>query len=134
MNPKDNDMPEITVCSGHCAIQDTACWQTRGWETSRETLSFCMYMSEVVTTSEPAAYLKGFSRICKASKCRDISLVPTLLEFHRVSSVMASSNADNAVVQPALSQAVGYVVVVVIGLVIAFGMLRLFPSISEGVS
>lgn len=30
--------------------------------------------------------------------------------------------ADEVVVQPPLSQAVGYVVVVVIGLVIAFGM------------
>ena len=32
------------------------------------------------------------------------------------------SSADNAVVKPPLSQAVGYVVVVVIGLVIAFSM------------
>ncbi len=31
------------------------------------------------------------------------------------------SDADNAVIQPALPQAAGYVVVVVIGLVIAFG-------------
>ena len=34
----------------------------------------------------------------------------------------ASTNDTNAVVKPALSQAVGYVVVVVIGLVIAAGM------------
>ena len=36
-------------------------------------------------------------------------------------SVRASSDASNAVVKPALSQAVGYVVVVVIGLGIAIG-------------
>ena len=34
----------------------------------------------------------------------------------------ASSDDANAVVKPALSQAVGYIVVVVIGLVIAIGL------------
>ena len=38
-----------------------------------------------------------------------------------VLSLRASDDADNAVIQPALPQAAGYVVVVVIGLVIAFG-------------
>ena len=38
-------------------------------------------------------------------------------------AIRASSDASNAAVKPALSQAVGYVVVVVIGLTIAFGQL-----------
>ena len=38
---------------------------------------------------------------------------------------MSSSDSENAVIQPPLPQSVGYVVVVVIGLVIALG--PLFP-------
>lgn len=38
-------------------------------------------------------------------------------------SSRASSDADNATIQPALPQSAGYLVVVVIGLVIAFGLL-----------
>lgn len=41
-------------------------------------------------------------------------------------SLLARASADNEVVQPALSQAVGYVVVVLVGLIIAFSPLILF--------
>ncbi len=37
-------------------------------------------------------------------------------------SLRASADADNAVVEPALPQSVGYVVVVLIGLIIAAGL------------
>lgn len=42
-----------------------------------------------------------------------------------------SDEASNAVVSPPLSQAVGYVVVVVVGLIIAFGTLGRSSCISE---
>lgn len=38
-----------------------------------------------------------------------------------------TARGGNVSVQPPLSQAVGYVIVVVIGLIIAFGMLILYP-------
>jgi len=38
-----------------------------------------------------------------------------------------TARGGNDSVQPPLSQAVGYVIVVVIGLIIAFGMLILYP-------
>lgn len=37
-------------------------------------------------------------------------------------SLVTRATSDNEVVQPALSQAVGYVVVVLIGLIIAIGL------------
>jgi hypothetical protein len=43
------------------------------------------------------------------------------LELAIVMSIDLLARADDVVVKPPLSQAVGYVVVVVIGLVIAFG-------------
>lgn len=42
-----------------------------------------------------------------------------------------NNDGSNTVVSPPLSQAAGYVVVVVVGLIIAFGMLLWFCSLSE---